>query len=179
MIKENVRAHQRPEIGLRLSDEIREAVKKCYSCGKCISGCPVASAMDFPPGLMMRWLALGDFKKVLDCGAIWVCSSCQTCYSRCPFKINIPQVIDMLKEYAHLNRLSQKERPIQLFHRTFLAQIKRFGRIHEASFIGEWKILSGKLFNDIFLGMKMFLKGKLSPFPKIIKNRKEIKRWFK
>ena len=160
-------------------NEIKESAKKCYSCGKCISGCPVASRMDFPPGVMIRWLALGDFKKALNCDAIWICSSCHTCYSRCPFQIDIPRIIDTLKEYAYKNKLSQKEKQIQLFHRVFLSQIKRFGRIHEASFIGEWKILSGRLFDDIFLGMKMFFKGKLSIFPEKIKDREELKGWFK
>ncbi|OGX18494.1 MAG: hypothetical protein A3K83_05975 [Omnitrophica WOR_2 bacterium RBG_13_44_8b] len=159
-------------------DEITETLKKCYSCNKCVSGCPVAAEMDFPPSLMIKSLALGNFDKLLHSSAIWICSSCQTCYSRCPFQINIPQIIDMLKEYAYRNKLSRKEKSIQLFHEIFLSHIKRFGRIHEASFIAKWKIFSGNWVSDIALGIKMFLKGKLGIFPEKIKNKKEVKRLF-
>lgn len=159
--------------------EIREALKKCYRCNKCVSGCPVAGEMDFPPALIIRSVALGDFSKVVDSNAIWVCSSCQTCYSRCPFQINIPHVIDVLKEYARKNKASQKEKATQLFHEIFLSNVRQFGRIHEASFIGAWKMASGKISSDLGLGMKMFLKGKLSIFPEKIKGQKEIKALFK
>ena len=168
---------------LSLPEEIRkeidEALRKCYTCSKCTSGCPVASEMDYPPSTIIKWLALGQYDKVLKSKAIWVCSSCQNCYSRCPFEVNIPHIIDLLKEHAYQNKISSKERAIQVFHKAFLSSIKRYGRIHEASFIGEWKIFSGKLFNDMSLGLKMFRKGKLAIFPEKIKQQSEIKKLFK
>lgn len=160
-------------------NEIREASKKCYSCSKCVSGCPVAGEMDFSPSLMIKLMALGNFDKILVSNAIWVCSSCQNCYSRCPFEINIPQIIDALKEYVYKNRLSRKERATRLFHQIFLSGIRRNGRIHEAAFIAQWKMRSGKWLSDIGLGMKMFIKGKLSIFPERIKGQKEVKGLFK
>lgn len=164
---------------LEIDNEVREALKKCYACGKCVSGCPVASVMDFPPSVMLRWLALGKIEKIFASSAIWICSSCQTCYSRCPFQINIPHIIDLLKEYAHKNRLSGKERATQLFHRLFLSCVRRYGRIHEAGLIMQWKLRSGKLFSDIGLGLKMFCKGKLTVFPEKVKRQKEVKRLFR
>lgn len=160
-------------------NEIREAFKKCYSCGRCVSGCPVAGEMDFSPSLMIKSMALGNFDKILASNAIWVCSSCQNCYSRCPFEINIPHIIDLLKEHAHKNRLSKKERATRLFHQVFLSCIRRSGRIHEAAFIAQWKIRSGKWFDDIGLGIRMFLKGKLAIFPEKVKSQKEIRELFK
>ncbi len=159
--------------------DIEADLKKCYTCNKCISGCPVAPQMEFPPSLIVKWLALGKIEKLLTSDAIWVCSSCQNCYSRCPFGINIPHIIDTLKEYAHKNKLSKKQKPVQLFHELFLETIKQFGRIHEATFIGKWKFLSGKWFSDIALGIKMFIKGKLPISPEKIKNQKELKDLFK
>lgn len=159
--------------------EIKEALTKCYNCAKCISGCPVASEMDFPPALIVKWLALGEFEKLLKSNTIWVCSSCQNCYSRCPFDINIPHIIDMLKEYAHRNGLAKEERAIRLFHKIFLSCIRRFGRIYEAGLIGGWKIFSGKWFCDLGLGMKMFRKGKLNILPEKVKDLKEVKGMFK
>ena len=159
--------------------EIREALKKCYSCNKCVSTCPVASEMDFPPSVMIKSMTIGDFGKILASNAIWVCSSCQNCYSRCPFEINIPHIIDLLKEYAQKNNLSRKERAIRLFHQVFLSCIKQSGRIHEASFIAQWKLCSGRWFSDIGLGINMFFKGKLSIFPEKIRRQKEVKELFK
>lgn len=159
--------------------EIEEAIKKCYGCSRCTSGCPVAFQMDFPPSLIVRYLALGKIEKLLGANTIWLCSGCQTCFSRCPFEINLAHIIDLLKEYAYKNKLNKKERPIQLFHEIFLANVRSFGRIQEASFIAGWKMRSGKLFNDLSLGMQMFLKGKLPIFPKKITGQKEVKDLFK
>lgn len=162
-----------------IQKEIELAIKKCYACSKCTSGCPVAPEMDYPPSLIVRWLAIGDIKKILKSKTIWVCSSCQNCYSRCPFEINIPHIINLMKEYASKDKLARGERTTRLFHNIFLSNIKSFGRIHEASLIGVWKIISGKWFSDLLLGMKMFLKGKLSIFPEKVKKQEEFKKLFK
>ena len=158
--------------------EVEGALKKCYACSKCTSGCPVASGMDFPPSLLIKGLALGRMDKMLASKAIWICSSCQNCYSRCPFEINIPRIIDLLKEYAYKQKLTREERGVRLFHKVFLSNVRRYGRIHEMGFIGEWKILSGKWFSDLVLGARMFLKGKLSLAPEKIKKQDEVKRLF-
>ena len=162
-----------------IQKEIKEAVKKCYSCSKCTSGCPVAKEMEYPPSLLVKWLATGDIEKILRSKTIWVCSSCQNCYSRCPFEINIPHIIDRMKEYAGKGGLAKKERATRLFHKIFLLNVEQFGRIHELSLIGGWKMLSGKWFSDLAMGAKMFLKGKLSIFPEKIEGRKEVKKLFK
>jgi len=44
--------------------------------------------------------------------------------------------------------------------------------------LAEYKLRSLNLFSDLFLGAKMFLKGKLALIPKLIKGRSEIKRIF-
>jgi hypothetical protein len=87
--------------------------------------------------------------------------------------------MDLLKEYAHKNRLTRKERSIRLFHAIFLGNIKYFGRIHELGFMAMWKVFSGQWFSDIPLGIKMFSKGKLSLKPDKIKKKKELKKLFK
>jgi len=162
-----------------LQKEVSQVIKKCYSCSRCISGCPVVSEMGFGPALIVKWLAVGDYDKLLKSKAIWLCSSCQTCLSRCPFDIDIPHIIDLLKEYANREKLAHRERPTRLFHKIFLLNIKYFGRVHETGFIGVWKGLSGKWFNDLGLGFKMLCRGKLPIFPEKIKGTKEIQKLFK
>ena len=34
--------------------------QKCYQCGKCSAGCPVADEMDLPPSMVMRLLQTED-----------------------------------------------------------------------------------------------------------------------
>ena len=87
--------------------------------------------------------------------------------------------MDLLKEYAAKNNLSNRQRSIQLFHKIFLGQIKKFGRIHELSLIGRWKIFSGHWFSDMLSGAKMFLLNKLSFLPEKVKKKREITEMFK
>ncbi len=163
---------------IALEETIAEAIKKCYTCSKCTSGCPMAEEMDFPPSTLVKRLTIGDIEKMLRSNTIWLCSACQTCYSRCPFSVNIPYIIDLMKEYANKENIAEKEKATRLFHNIFLSNIKGSGRIHELGLIGRWKVLSGKWFTDLKLGKKMFLKGKLSPFPEKIKARDEVKKFF-
>lgn len=167
------------KLKIELEKEINDIIKKCYSCGKCTCGCPVAGDMEFTPRKIVRWLAMGEIEKILKSKAIWVCSTCQTCVSRCPFEVDIPRIIDLLKEYAQRNKLTNVERPTRLFHDVFLSNIQSYGRIHEGSFIGKWKILSGKLFSDLGLGFKMAKARKLSLIPEKINNIKQLKDFFK
>jgi len=180
-MKKNVssKSNLKGKLPPQLQKEIDEVITKCYACSKCTSGCPVTKHMDFSPSLIVKWLSLGQIDKVLKSKAIWICSSCQTCYSRCPFEINIPHIIDLLKEYASKNGLAYRERPIRLFHNIFLFNIKRFGRIYEIGLIGIWKTFSGKWFSDLGFGAKMFSKGKLPVFPERVKAGKQLKKLFK
>lgn len=173
--KSNVKGKLPPQ----LQKEIDKAIKKCYACSRCTSGCPVAQHMDFGPSLMVKWLSLGEIDKVLKSKAIWICSSCQTCYSRCPFEINIPHIIDLLKEYASKNKLAYHERQTRLFHNIFLLNVKYLGRIYEIGLIGAWKAFSGKWFSDLSLGAKMFSKGKLPVLPERVRACREVKKLFK
>jgi len=66
-----------------------------------------------------------------------------------------------------------------MFHQLFLDSVKRWGRVHEVELIGLYKLKSGTLLQDMQLGQKMFLKGKLSILPEMIKGKKEIKQIFK
>ena len=70
----------------------------CYQCGKCSNGCPVTFAMDYLPHQLIRMLQLGLTEEVLGSRTIWVCASCETCYTRCPNEVEIPELMDDLKQ---------------------------------------------------------------------------------
>ncbi|MDI6736833.1 MAG: 4Fe-4S dicluster domain-containing protein [bacterium] len=165
------------EFGQYVLEKSRQKVSKCLQCLKCTSGCPIVSWMDYKPNQINRLIQMGDKKKVLSSSIIWLCVGCQTCVTRCPMKIDIPLLMDTLRSLAVKEKVSKKPN-ITIFHQQFLNSIKRWGRAHELELIGLYKLKSGSLFQDIKLGQEMFLKGKLSILPEIIKGKKEIKEMF-
>jgi heterodisulfide reductase subunit C len=70
---------------------------RCYQCGKCTAGCPLAFAMDIDPARTMRLVQLGLEDAALDSKSFWVCSSCETCATRCPQEVDLPRVMDALR----------------------------------------------------------------------------------
>ena len=158
-------------------------VKECYQCGKCTAGCPVAEHMDLRPSTIMRMLQAGDSTsedEILRSKSIWLCLSCETCYSRCPMELDIPKVIDWLREKSYIEgKVHHESKDIVAFHKSFLNSIERNGRLHEMSLILDYKIHSGNLFQDVTLAPEMFYKGKLHLLPEQIKDRKGFARLFK
>ncbi|HUV04982.1 MAG TPA: 4Fe-4S dicluster domain-containing protein [Armatimonadota bacterium] len=164
------------------SDEIGrlsgQNITACYQCGECTGGCPVAYAADLMPNQVMRLIQLGQDESVLKSSMIWLCVGCETCTTRCPRGIELAAVMDALRETSVRLGIAAGEPAIRKFHETFLNSVERGGRVHEVSMLAEYKLRSLNLFSDLFLGAKMFLKGKLALIPKFIKNRREIKRIF-
>lgn len=156
-----------------------QSVMACYQCGECTAGCPVAYAADMTPNQVTRLVQLGQEDEALNSSMIWLCVGCETCTTRCPRKVELAKVMDALRETAVKRGIKPKEPAIRTFHETFLNSVERGGRVHEISMIGEFKLRSLNLFSDIFLAIKMFLKGKLALMPQFIKGRGEIKRVFR
>ena len=172
---------------LSFAREVKEKsqahLERCYQCVACSSGCPVAYAMDYPPHQIIRMTQLGLKDRVLDSTTIWLCASCETCATRCPNDIDIVKVMDTLRQIALREGRTQQTK-LPLFHSTFLDGIRSNGKIHELMLILRYTLSSGdifkfkKLFNDMILGAKMFLKGKLAILPSRIKGAKEVRRIF-
>jgi heterodisulfide reductase subunit C len=74
-----------------------ESLLACNQCGKCSSGCPVAFSMDLLPNQVIRLAQLG-IEDVLDSQTIWTCAACLTCVSRCPKGIDLPRVMEAMRQ---------------------------------------------------------------------------------
>jgi heterodisulfide reductase subunit C len=78
-----------------------ENIKRCFSCGTCTAGCPVREITDrYNPRKIIRMALLGMKKAVLSSQFIWLCSSCYTCYERCPQDVRIPELMNAIKNIA-------------------------------------------------------------------------------
>jgi heterodisulfide reductase subunit C len=78
-----------------------EQIKRCFSCGTCTAGCPVAEVAErYNPRRIIRMALLGMRHDVLSSDFIWLCSACYTCYERCPQDVRIPDLMTAIKNLA-------------------------------------------------------------------------------
>ena len=162
----------------------------CYQCEKCSNGCPVTFAMDYLPHQLIRMLQLGMTEAVLESKTIWVCASCETCYTRCPNEIEIAKLMDDLKQEVLQKQQIPSEDQVARFHQVFLNNIKRFGRINEGvlmtaylmksswSDLKQFKIDFSEMFKYAGLGLSMLKRGRLSLLPRW-KGTKAVRKYFK
>jgi heterodisulfide reductase subunit C2 len=171
-----------------IEDDTGIKVSACYQCKKCTSGCPVTFAMDIYPDRVIRLVQLGQEEMVLNCDTIWICSACETCTTRCPNEVDIAGTMDCLKERAVKAGIKIPQPKTYAFHRAFLNDIRRRGRVFEGGLMMSYLLKSGeykrKLFEfdirqDIRLGWNMLKKGRMPLFPTGIKGKKEIKKILK
>jgi heterodisulfide reductase subunit C len=55
--------------------------------------------MDLLPSQVIRLAQLG-MEEVLESRTIWVCASCLTCVSRCPKGVDLPRLMEALREIS-------------------------------------------------------------------------------
>ena len=168
-------------------ESIGEELFDCYQCYKCSAGCPVSFNMDLLPHRVIRSVLFNQKERALSSRTIWICASCETCTTRCPNNIDIAKVMDILRQLQLESGTDSAEPAIGVFHQSFLNSIKKSGRVHELTMVGDYtrksggvreKIKTGEWKNDLKLGIKMFLRGKLKLLPSRSKGVKEIKRLF-
>lgn len=143
-------------------------VEKCYQCGKCTAGCPVAEHMDFVPNRVLRLVQAGEIDEAMACAGIWHCVSCQTCTTRCPQTVDCAGVMDVLREEAAKKGVVPKDmQRVLTFQKAFLSNIRKYGRVNEVELIRDFKIIAfAKDFNvpllikDALLAPKLMQRGK-------------------
>jgi heterodisulfide reductase subunit C len=166
------------EFATSLKEKSGVDVGRCFQCRKCSSGCPVVEYMDVPPARMIRMILAGQAEKVLSSKTIWLCASCYTCSTRCPNDIDFARVADALRTLVVREGRAAAVEKIETFHKAFMDDVRRRGRVHEPMFLAFFKMKTMDLLSDMELGIAMFFKGKLPFFPHGVKDRKSIKKAF-
>jgi heterodisulfide reductase subunit C len=166
----------------RVAEATGESVFRCYQCGKCAAGCPLAAEMDYEPNQILRLLQLnlpGMEEEVLGSLAIWLCLTCETCAARCPQEVDLPRIMDYLRqESLQTGQAHPKAKDILAFHQAFLESIRKNGRLHEVGLISSYKLKTGHLLQDVGVAPKLLARGKLSLLPHGIAERGKVARIF-
>jgi heterodisulfide reductase subunit C len=139
--------------------------------------------MDYPPSLVLRMLQTAEpaqAEKIYKSMSIWLCVSCEMCLSRCPMEIDIPKLMDYMRQKSFLaKKVNPQAKKIVSFHKSFLDSINYTGRLYEMGLIVDYKMRTGAMTQDVKVAPKMFAKGKLNPVPEVIKGRKKVSAIFK
>jgi heterodisulfide reductase subunit C len=78
----------------------------CNQCGKCSAGCPIVAAMDILPSQVIRMAQLG-MEEVLESNTVWICASCLTCVTRCPKGVDLPRLMEALRQISLRDGVSE------------------------------------------------------------------------
>jgi len=143
---------------------VRKELEACMQCGTCTGSCANSSAMDFTPRQLWRMVQLGLKDEIFNSKTFWLCSSCYYCTLRCPRGLKLTEAMGALKRLAVAEgRLPEKKSA--LFYRTFLDNVRRYGRVREMDMMTRYFF---SLKNPVTplgfapLGVKLMVKGKIS-----------------
>lgn len=164
---------------LKPNNNINQDVMRCYHCRCCGGGCPFIAAMDYPPNAVIRLLQFGMLDEALSSSTIWVCVACNTCATECPMAIDIPAMMDQLRQLAVQNDVEIAEPDVLRFHQTVLDSVERYGRTHKLEIMLRFKLTTRRWLQDWQAGLKMMAKRKLDLLPSRIKSIDAISPFFK
>ena len=142
------------------------AIAACMQCGTCSGGCTNIDLMDMSPRTLILMVQRGEWEKVLKSNALWMCSSCYICTSRCPRGVRPSDVIEAVKAIAIRQGI---ENDSTRFNQIFVELVQKRGILFEPELMHKYGGLPAMI-EQAELGIKLALKGKMSPFPEKIKD---------
>jgi heterodisulfide reductase subunit C len=154
-------------------------IRECLQCKKCSNGCPVAGLTKTGPSETIRRLQLNTGDELLESDLVWMCVSCETCYSRCPMKIDMAAIMDALRNIAVHKKTSGQNGNVHLFNKSFLNAVRLFGRTYDLGMIAAYKISTSSYMQDTEKFPMMLKKRKIALLPSFKADKKYIKRIFK
>lgn len=83
-----------------LVDRVGETLNLCFQCGTCTSSCPSGRLTAFRTRQIIRKAQFGLKESILSSDDLWNCTTCFTCYERCPRGVEIVDVITVLRNMA-------------------------------------------------------------------------------
>ena len=79
-----------------------EKVDMCFSCGTCVSRCPIQQKVEpaYNPRRLLKMVASNMKQETFSSVTPYLCSACDLCYSACPQEIHISAVLNGVKQLA-------------------------------------------------------------------------------
>jgi heterodisulfide reductase subunit C len=167
---------QRESIKKRVEDLSGVNTNVCLQCKRCSNGCPIAMYTESSPAEIIKLLQLGAGDELLDNNLIWICASCNTCFSRCPMEIDMAAVMDALRILAVERGAATPEGNMPLMNRILLRTIKSFGRTYDMGAMILYKIGTSTYLNDLEKFPMLLKKGKIALLPPRGADKKKVKR---
>jgi heterodisulfide reductase subunit C len=168
----------------RIEGETAANLAACYQCERCTNACPVSGYMDIKPHQVIRYIQLGWREELLRSATVWVCLSCEMCTTYCPNEVAVAETINHLRNLASRSVVAPREPQLAQFHRTFLEELQRRGRVNEFWLMAALnrrpgvlkdKLSSGELKEELTLGLTLWRKGRLKLLPHRCRAMREIR----
>ena len=75
-----------------------EPFSKCMQCGTCSGLCPMSDQMTITPRRLVLMTKFGQQEQVLGANTVWLCASCHSCLVRCPRGLDLPKVMEAIRQ---------------------------------------------------------------------------------
>ena len=113
--------------------------------------------------------------------AAWRCVGCLTCGNRCPIGIEVPRVMDAVRQLARRDgaRLDEGSMKMNCFIEAFLDGVRDYGRLYEPTMMVEYNLNSGYLVTNFHKGIAFLSRRKLTAWPTRVKKIDRLRRMFK
>lgn len=142
---------------------------RCYQCGNCSAGCPMAGRGDMLPHQVFRHLQLGNDDPVRSLQP-WLCVGCQTCAARCPQELDLSVVMDALRaEAVRRGSVPSDARRMAVFNQVFLDQILAGGRLKEVELAAMYNLRSLDPFQNVLSLPALIKRGKIRLGGKVLR----------
>lgn len=154
-----------------------ETLFTCIQCGTCSGLCPLSPCMDYTPRQLINMIRAGSKAEVLSSRTTWLCASCYRCAVECPKGIKLTDIMYACKRMAIMEGVYPKHFPIPVLTNEFFDTVKTRGRNTESWLIVRLFLKAAPLqiFKQATLGLRLFLKGRMSPVLESVKRRGEIR----
>lgn len=124
-------------IDSQLQKKVREIsgqnFSKCFQCGTCAGSCPMTEHITATPRRLMAFLQLGYREGLEQANTPWVCASCHTCMVRCPRGLDIPRIMEALRQVVlrqNINRIEPSNlQPEEIVDLPQIAMVSGFRKL--------------------------------------------------
>ncbi len=81
-------------------EEHMETLRECVQCGKCTGGCPSGRNTALRTRKLFQMALLDLREEIFNAPELWFCSTCFTCYERCPKGVKTTDIIRIIRNLA-------------------------------------------------------------------------------